>query len=247
MAESKINGSFLLVNGERVFPSPSLPTQGQSTPDPDATDRGGLGVGQNAQISLNWSDDDIIYSNTTTDGVTIEDKTQDSSINDFLYQGSSKNSRRQPLPGNGNTTNQSTERLTSETTTAVAEDFGMYHGEPRKPFYMIQSKDGVTDGSPGETRSKQTCSGATDDENREEKTKESLEGELSDGYFDQSIDKIYERYNKSKPGTIDNTTSGLQSLPTDSNYSSQHTPTGCFDNTRDNYEDQNCQQPFYKR
>jgi len=237
MAESITNGSLLAADRENVFISPSLPTQGQSTPDPDAPILKDIGFDsgnqQQGHNPLNWSDDDVVYSNTTNDGVTIEDKTQDSSINDFLYQGSN-NRHRKPLQGNDDTTNQSEERLTDEPG-AAAENFERYHAESKPMPGNEQSPASKQNGGSGLT---------TEEEEGVEKSKESLEGEFSDGYFDRSIDKIYERYNKSKQGTIDNTSSGLQSLPTDS---SHHTPTGCFDNTRDNYDNQNCQQPFYKR
>lgn len=64
------------------------------------------------------------------------------------------------------------------------------------------------------------------------------ENSYSDGYFDQSIDKIYERYNKRK------CLEDQQSMSRDS--SSRDAPTGCFDSTRGSQNDIK-QMSFFKR
>ncbi|XP_066927431.1 glutathione hydrolase 1 proenzyme-like [Clytia hemisphaerica] len=144
-------------------------------------------------------------------------KTKDSSINDFLYGG------RNVTDGGSRTSNDVPDITNNTRDEAEISDF------------LQENKMVASQGEDG---------GISVDE--EGKTKETIESvdkkerTFSDGYFDQSIEKIYDRYNKRKLDPSEDTEGA--SFP-DSSTSSDEQPTGCFDRTK---EDE-IEKPFFQR
>lgn len=156
-----------------------------------------------------WSDDDILCSNV--------ESSQDESTNygQYLYQ----------TPVEESTL--SKQDQIDNSTLADLSSFEFHEHE-----FHDKSKDALMSGN---------NYGYTNEEKNADKTDETLEDSehkshdntnYSDGYFDQSIDKIYERYNKSKLATSES--------------SSAQTPTGCFDPPRD-IDNANDDIPFYRK
>ena len=218
MSESHDDGNSTEQYGTTIFALTSVSSQQNTVPESDLAGhcllnhsvspgeaRHDPGVGRNRGF---WSDDDILCSNAES---SIDASTN---LGQYLYH---------PQTGEEtSTTFSKNDQIDNENTLADLSSFEYHEHE-----YHDKSREALK----GENNQ-----GYTD----EEKTGETIESEYksydhtnySDGYFDQSIDKIYERYNKSKAATSES--------------SSAQTPTGCFDSNRE-INNINEDVPFYKR